>query len=110
MTITFGTVHHLKFPEMWEMHATVQFRISCPVAGSCEHGNGPSGSKIHREFLEQLGNSWSLKKGSALGNWLVTIAETGSVSLVRRKGRNALTQLGLLQEAGLDPWLAQKEF
>jgi hypothetical protein len=32
-----------------------------PVAGSCEHGNEPSGSIKRREFLDWLGDSLLIK-------------------------------------------------
>jgi hypothetical protein len=35
-----------------------------PVAGSCEHGNEPSGFIKGREFLDQLRDYYLLRKGS----------------------------------------------
>jgi hypothetical protein len=41
------------------------------VAGSCEHGNEPSGSIKCWEILGQLSNQWLLKKDSVPGGQLV---------------------------------------
>jgi hypothetical protein len=40
-----------------------------PVAGSCEHGNEPSGSIQGGEFLDQLSECSLLKKDSALRSY-----------------------------------------
>jgi hypothetical protein len=41
------------------------------VAGSFEHGNGPSGSIKGGEFLDKLSDCWVLGIDSAPWSWLV---------------------------------------
>jgi hypothetical protein len=42
------------------------------VAGSCEHGDEPSGHIKGVEFLDQLSDCWLLEKDSARWSYLVT--------------------------------------